>query len=292
MSIPVAPNFTRCVLVAVAVLTGCSKTADDTAGATSNPTAQAQAIQSSLAQATHDHQMVGMEDAAPSLPMAMNATESPPTNMSAPTGMARMLGQPPMASSAGGLPAAMGAPHIYHLGADSFFLDQASAIGLTSEQQIKLSGLKENAAVAYATTQRKMDQAEQDLWVLSSSEAPDLGKIDAKIGELARLGGQQRMDFIRTVGQAVAVLSDAQRKAVASQAGTMQPTMPASSTSGMNMGSGAPSSSGAMGMSGPSKMPPGMGPSKMPPGMGPTSMPPGMGMGMGDAGSSGSMGHM
>ncbi|MBC7061353.1 hypothetical protein G6O49_23520, partial [Salmonella enterica subsp. enterica serovar Enteritidis] len=89
-----------------------------------------------------------------------------------------------------GLPAAIGAPHIYHLAADTFFLDQATALGLTAEQQKKLTALKESAGVAYATTQRKIDQKEQDLWVISSSEAPDVAKIETKIGEIARLTGQ------------------------------------------------------------------------------------------------------
>ncbi len=240
--------------------------------------------------------------------------ESPPMNMGAPTGMARMLGKPPMAgasTAAGSLPPAMGAPHIYQLGADTLFLDQASAIGLTREQQKSLTALKERAAVANATTQRKIDQSEQDLWVLSSSEAPDLAKIEAKVGEIARLGGQQRMDFIRTIGEAVGDLSDAQRRAVASQEGPTPPGAmpPAPNASAMSMAGGAPSTSSSMGMGSTSRMPPGMGPSGgMPPpgkGMGgpkkmPMSMapkegmpPPGAGMaGMPDGGAPGGMGHM
>lgn len=217
------------------------------------------------------------------------SADSPPMTMGAPvggspSGMARMLGQPPMpsgSSAAGGLPSAVGAPHIYHLGADTFFVDQANAIGLTSEQQTRLVALKANAAAAFATSQRKIDQGERDLWVLSSSETPDIAKIETKVGEISRLSGQQRIDFIRAVGVAVGVLSDAQRKAVASREMPMQPGAMAlpPGASGMNMGA-APSSSGmpTMPMGAPTKMPKGM---KMG----------GMG-GMGDAGSSGGMGHM
>ena len=308
------------VASALAMLDGCSKAADESAAAAPNASAQAQAAQLAIlaAQAAQNQKQPGtmQEDgaaapsapmamggaAAPSAPMAMGggavpgapmasgqpAADSPPMNMGAPaagapTGMARLFGQPPMpsgASAAGGLPQAIGAPHIYHLGANTFFLDQASAIGLTTEQQKKLTALKESAATAYATTQRKIDQGEQDLWVLSSSEAPQIAKIETKIGETARLTGQQRMDFIRTVGVAVAVLSDAQRKAVASQGGAMPPSTmpPAASASGMPMGGGAPPPAGM-----------GMGDKKMPPGM----PPPGMGMSkMADAGPSGGMGHM
>lgn len=298
------PTLVSIVLVSstLAMLDGCSKANDDNTAA-ALPTSQAQAVQSSIAsaQVAHDHPAPSMRQdnstAAPGAPMAMGVpgSGSPSTNMGAPsggasTGMARMLGQPPMASGSqaiGGLPAAIGAPHIYHLGANSFFLDRASAIGLTSEQQRRLTALRENAALAYTTTQRKIAQGEQDLWALSSSEAPDLAKIDTKIGEIARLTGQQRMDFIRTVGEAVGVLSDDQRKAAASQGSPLQPGTlpPAPSVSGMSTGDGAPAA-GGMGMGGPSKTPMGMDPSGGMP-------PPGMGMGgTTGAGSSGGMGHM
>ena len=284
-------------------LLGCSKADDDTKGATTNPSAQAQAAQASIASAqaaqAHGAAVMAQDDGA-AAPMAMgdSAATAPSMNMNAPagapTGMARMLGQPPMtgASNAkGGLPPAMGAPHLYHLGAETFFLDQAGAIGLTGEQQKKLAALKEGAALAYATTQRKIDQGEQDLWVLSSSEAPDVAKIEMKIGEITRLAGQQRMDFIRTEGIAVSALSDAQRKAVASQGAAMQPGAmpPGASAPGMSMGGAAPPSAGmggmGMGMGGPGKMSAGPSGGMPPAGMGK------MG-GMPDSGSSGGMGHM
>jgi hypothetical protein len=327
MSIRVARRFHALVPMAVlaftiATLDGCSKADDENASSSlNNPNKQAQAAQSAIAaaRAEKDPRAAGMTDGgagapaasmatgapgatgAAAAPMAMGAPDavSPPANMAAPTagaatGMARMLGQPPNAgaSTAAGLPSAIGAPHIYHLGADTFFLDQASAIGLTPEQQKKLTSLKESGAMAFATTQRKIDQKEQDLWVITSSEMPDIAKIDARIGEVARLTGQQRMDFIRTIGAAVGVLSDVQRKAVASQAamqpGTMTSPPAAPTASGMNMGSAVPSTSG-MEVSAPNKMPMRMGPSGAmpPPGM------PGMGMGgMADAGAAGGMGHM
>ena len=203
------------------------------------------------------------------------------------------------AMPSGALPAATGAPHLYHLGADSFFLDQANTVGLTSEQQRALTALKENAAMAYATTQRRIEQGEQDLWVLSSSDNPDITKIEAKIGEVARRTGQQRLDFIRAIGKAVSVLSDGQRKAIAAQAGAMQlGTMPpAAGAPSMNMGS-PPAPTMPMGrMPAGAMPPPGMGPpGGMPlPGMGPPGgmPPPGMGMGSKpDAGPPSGMGHM
>ncbi len=210
--------------------------------------------------------------------MAMNTA-----TMGAPTGMSRMLGQPPMVTTSnggGGLPAALGAPHLYHAGADTFFLDQATAIALTPEQQTKLKALKENASTTYATTQRKIDQGEQDLWVLTSSEQPNAMQIESKIGEITRLGGQQRMDFIRAIGNAVGTLTEAQRKAMASQtmASTQMSAMsPATSASGMNMGgaSGGTGMGKGKGMGGMDEMKPKM-----------------KGMGGMDPAASGGMGHM
>ena len=247
-----------------ALLDGCSKADTKDAYPAPNATAQAQAAHSSImsAQAPHDDHVAGAmsnEGAAPSPSMAMEGPSgSPPMNTGAPAGgmpmgKAGMLGQPPMPGGAtSGLPAAIGAPHLYHLGIDTFFLDRALAIGLTGEQQARLAALKENAAVAYATTQRKIDQGEQDLWVLSASEAPDIAKIETKIGEIARLMGQQRMDYIRKVGEAVGVLSDAQRKAVAAPGSAQPSTIP-------------PVASASGGAMPPPAMPP---PAMPPPGMG------------------------
>ena len=251
-----------------ASLDGCSKTDPKDFYPTPSATAQAQAAHSSIlsAQAAHDQHAPGAmsdDSAAPSPSMAMEEPSAGPTmNTGAPaggmpTGKAGMLGQPPTPGGAiGSLPTAIGAPHLYHLGIDTFFLDRAIAIGLTGEQQARLGVLKENAAIAYATTQRKIDQGEQDLWVLSASEAPDITKIETKIGEIARLMGQQRMDYIRKIGEAVGVLSDVQRKAVAAHGSAQPGTMPP-----------VASASGAMPL--PAMPPPAMPPPAMPPpGMG------------------------
>ena len=74
-------------------------------------------------------------------------------------GRMRLMGQPPAMNTAGGLPPALGAPHLYHIGAEGFFLEQGSAIGLTPEQQATLSAIKEKADLAYTATQRKVDDA-------------------------------------------------------------------------------------------------------------------------------------
>ncbi|WP_437656830.1 periplasmic heavy metal sensor [Sorangium sp. So ce1182] len=161
--------------------------------------------------------------------------------------MTRLMGSAPgMAGGATpGLPGG-GAPHVYHAGAEDFFLGRAAALGLSTDQQNQLAALRERALLAFATTQRQLDQAEQDLWVLTSAERPDAAKVEAKLSEISRLSARQRMDYIRAVGDAVGILSDAQRKAVvAGNAGAAMP--PASSAMGAMGGPSMPPASGAMG---------------------------------------------
>lgn len=53
-----------------------------------------------------------------------------------------------------------------------------------------------------AVLQRTIDEAEEQLWVLTSDEAPDAVKIEAEIRLIARLNAQRRMDFIRAASPA------------------------------------------------------------------------------------------
>jgi Spy/CpxP family protein refolding chaperone len=110
------------------------------------------------------------------------------------------------------LPGFPGASHIYHVGATGFFLDHATHITLTPEQQRQLNQIKEQSLLDQATQQRKIDQAEQDLWNLTGADSPDAAKIEAKAREIAQLQAEQRTSFIRDVGKAAAVLADEQRK--------------------------------------------------------------------------------
>ena len=135
--------------------------------------------------------------------------------------------------------------------------------------------------IGYATTQRKIDQAEQELWAITSAEHPSASGVEAKLTEIARLSTRQRMDYILAIGQAVAHLTDAQQTMLA---------MPPTSAGGV-------STPGAMG-SGTSARPPPMPMPTAPPAasgsaVDPTPMPvPPPGMPMGANGSAKPMGHM
>ncbi len=125
--------------------------------------------------------------------------------------MGRMkgMGQMQMASSLPGFP---GASHIYHIGATSFFLDHSQHITLTPEQQTQLNKLKEAALLAQSSYDRQIEEAEQQLWVLTSADSPDATAVEARVGEIAKLSAEKRIAFIRAVGEAAGVLTDEQRK--------------------------------------------------------------------------------
>lgn len=126
-------------------------------------------------------------------------------------GMAGMKGMGKMQMQAA-LPGFPGASHIYHVGATDFFLNHPEHITLTSKQASDLGRLKEKAILAKTSAQRKIDEAEQELWNLTSADEPDATKIEAKIREIEKLRGDQRMAFIRAVGDAAKLLTDEQRK--------------------------------------------------------------------------------
>ena len=123
------------------------------------------------------------------------------------------------------LPGFPGVSHIYHIGATDFFLDHPEHITLSTEQKTKLGQMKQKATTEKATAQRKVEEAEQQLWELTAADQPDATKIDAKVREIEKLRGDQRLAFIRAVGEAAQVLTDDQRKILLGQ--TKPPADPA-----------------------------------------------------------------
>jgi len=163
-------------------------------------------------------------------------------------GMMKMMGMGNMPMGGAGSPAAMampsalpgfpGASHIYHVGATGLFLDHPEHITLTLEQQTALNQRKERTLLQQAEFQRKMEQAEQELWVLTAADQPDASAIDKKVQEIAKFQGDQRVAFIRAVGEAAQVLTDDQRKQLTGMLPPapmpMAPAAPAASAGGMS----------------------------------------------------------
>lgn len=63
-----------------------------------------------------------------------------------------------------------------------------------------------------ASEQRRIDQAEQELYSLTGADQLDNSKVQAKIGEIEKIRAEQRMNFIRAVGQATNVLTHDQHQ--------------------------------------------------------------------------------
>ena len=136
-------------------------------------------------------------------------------------GMDKMMGAMGMAPGAGtamampsALPGFPGASHLYHVGSTGFFLDYADKLGLSVEQRSSLNAIKQRALSAQATTQRKMAEAEEALWTLTAAEQPDAAAIESKVREIEKLKSDQRLTFIRAVGDAGKLLSADQQKMV------------------------------------------------------------------------------
>ena len=53
---------------------------------------------------------------------------------------------------------------------------------------------------------------EEELWFLTAADKPDLGTIEAKLREVEKAKSDQRIAFIRSVGDAASVLTADQQK--------------------------------------------------------------------------------
>lgn len=137
--------------------------------------------------------------------------------MSGMDAMGKVSGAPQMATQSA-LPGFPGASHLYHIGATGFFLDHPDHVTLTDEQRTRLSQIREKALLVKSSAQRKIDEAEQQLFTLTEADQPNQAEIQTKIREIAELGAQQRLAFIQAVGEAAQVLTDEQRRQLVGQA--------------------------------------------------------------------------
>ena len=112
------------------------------------------------------------------------------------------------------LPGFPGASHLYHVGSTGFFLDHPEHITLSTEQQTALNRIKVKTSLDRATFDRRIEEAEQELWTLTAADAPDTAKIEARVRSIDTLRGDQRLAFIRAVGEAGKVLTVDQQNAL------------------------------------------------------------------------------
>lgn len=128
------------------------------------------------------------------------------------------MGMAPGAGSSMTMPSALpgfaGASHLYHIGATGFFLDYADKLSFAVDQTTALNTIKQRALSEQSAAQRKIDEAEQALWLATAADQPDAAAIEAKLREIEKLRSDMRLAFIRAVGESAKVLTAEQRKMV------------------------------------------------------------------------------
>ena len=134
------------------------------------------------------------------------------------------------------LPGFAGASHLYHVGATGFFLNLSPRIVLTAGQQSALNQIKFKALLSKSASDRQIEAGEQELWLLTAVDSPSAVKITAKVREIEKERGDERIAFIQAVGEAAKILTPAQQAQLfdsgpaVGAAGMAQATAPAALT--------------------------------------------------------------
>ena len=145
-------------------------------------------------------------------------------------GMAAMGGanSPAAMAMPSALPGFPGQSHLYHIGATGFFLDHPEHIVLTTQQKQSLAKKKQLSLLKQGEIQRQIDAAEQELWELTGADQPQVSDIDRKAREIERLRADQRIAFIRAVGESAKLLTEEQRAQLTGTAPSQPMQAPAS----------------------------------------------------------------
>ena len=144
-------------------------------------------------------------------------------------GMGAMGGMnsPAAMATPSALPGFPGQSHLYHIGATGFFLDHPEHITLTTQQKQALAQRKQQSLLKQGEVQRQIDAAEQEMWQLTGADQPQIAEVEKKAREIERLRADQRIAFIRAVGEAAKVLTDQQRKQLTGMAPAQSTADPA-----------------------------------------------------------------
>jgi hypothetical protein len=165
----------------------------------------------------HGGKMKGMKKMA-----VMDKNKSMPTmknirGMGKQKMMGRQMAGPSNKPSADNLPAFPGNKHLYHIGADSFFLDKTNLISLNTTQQQQLTFIQNNWQQTDKNLDDKLSQAEQALWLLTAEDSPSVELITTEMEKIALLQMKQRLHFIQNVGNAATILTNEQRQILTQQ---------------------------------------------------------------------------
>ena len=77
-----------------------------------------------------------------------------------------------------------------------------------------LNRIKEKATLDRASSQRRIEQAEQELYAQTGADQPDASTIQTTVTQIEKLRADERMAFIRAVGEATNVLTHEQHLAL------------------------------------------------------------------------------
>lgn len=160
-----------------------------------------------------DDKMGGAPASQPAAPMS-NAGSMSGGGMCCMGSMGKAPGPDGAMAMPSALPGFPGASHLYHVGASGFFVDYAVKIGLTVEQSTALNAIKQRSLIDQSAAQRKAEEAEQALWMLTAADQPDAAAIEAKVREIEKIKSDARLAFVRAVGEAANLLTAEQRKMV------------------------------------------------------------------------------
>lgn len=122
-----------------------------------------------------------------------------------------------------------GPPALLHLGAKNFFLDQPQKLTLSAEQAKRIGEIKERTAMDMMASDKKIQEAEQQIWKLTSSDRPAPDEIEGRVREVEKLRADQRIAFIRSVSEAANLLTAEQKEVLTRETG---PTKPDANKSG------------------------------------------------------------
>ena len=118
------------------------------------------------------------------------------------------------------------ASRLFHVGATDFFLGHAQHLTLSTEQKKRLNQIKKQVLLDKASANRKIQEAEQQLWKSTAADRPDAEEIETKVRQVEKLRADERIAFIRSVGEAAKVLTEKQTKILIGTAAPVMLDMP------------------------------------------------------------------
>lgn len=161
----------------------------------------------------HDHDKSGKSDGK-SGDMPMNGHGD--MSSAQKSGMPASMGHEGMKFPTPAQPAmeASGPAALMHIGAKGFFLDRPQTFTPRADQAKTLREIKDRSTITMMTLDKRIQEAEQQLWKLTASDPPKISEIEAKVREVEKLRAEQRITFIRSVAEAASLLTAEQREAL------------------------------------------------------------------------------